>query len=134
MVELRLGDQLVRYDCDATVAAYAQFQQGDAERCGCSGCRNFVAAREQAFPGQFNTLLDELGVDPTKDWEVVDYGAVEGDMHFYEGWFYFVGELVEIGERLIRIAAELKAGQLALVFIRHRELRVMVFFELCSPA
>ena len=114
MAELRLGDQLVRYDRDATVAAYAQLQNGDAERCGCSGCRNFISAREQAFPRQFKVLLAELGIDLTKDGEVVDFGVVDGGMHYYEGWFYFVGELIVIGERLIRIAAELNAGQLAL--------------------
>ncbi len=30
-------------------------------------------------------------------------GPVEGDLHFYEGWFYFVGEVAEKGERLVEI-------------------------------
>jgi len=102
-------------DIHATLAAYAELQHGDAERCGCSGCRNFIAARAQAFPGTFRTFLAELGIDPNKEGEAIHYGPVEPSLHFYGGWFYFVGELLEIGERLTRIAAELKAGRLALI-------------------
>lgn len=100
MPERRLGDQLIRYDRDATVAAYSQVRHGDAERCGCSGCRNFIAGRTQAFPDAFRTFLAELGIDPNKEGEVYECGPVEGGLYFYGGWFYFVGELVEAGQRL----------------------------------
>jgi hypothetical protein len=103
MAELRIGDQLACYDRDATVAAYAQLQQGWAERCGCSGCRNFIAARAQAFPDAFKTFLAELGIDANKEGEAIYYGPVESNLHFYGGWFYFVGELIEAGERLTTI-------------------------------
>jgi len=100
MPELRIGDQLVRFDREATIAAYSAIAEGWAERCNCSGCRNFVAARGQAFPTEFRTVLCELGIDPLKEGEAVHYGPVEGDLHFYGGWFYLVGELIEVGERL----------------------------------
>jgi hypothetical protein len=87
MTELRLGDQLVRYDRDTTVAVYAQWQQGWAEKCGCSGCRNFIAARAQAFPDGFRTFLAELGIDANKEGEAIYYGPVEGGLQFYGGWF-----------------------------------------------
>ena len=103
MAELRLGDQLAQCDRNATLAAYADLQQGGAERCGCAGCRNFVAAREQAFPDTFRNFLAELGIDPTKEGEAIHYGPVDGGLHFYGGWFYFVGKLTEVGERLITI-------------------------------
>jgi hypothetical protein len=103
MVELRLGDQLIRYDHDATATAYAQLQQGWAEKCGCAGCRNFIATRARAFPDAFRTFLVDLGIDPNKEGEAVHYGPVEDKMHFYGGWFYLVGELIEDGERLTTI-------------------------------
>jgi len=78
MDELRLGDQLVRHDRDATLAVYPQLQQGWAEKCGCAGCRNFIAAREQAFPDVFRTFLPELGIDPNKEGEAIHYGPVDG--------------------------------------------------------
>jgi len=102
--ELRLGDQLVRHDRDATLAAYAQLQQGCAEKCGCAGCRNFIAAREQAFPDMFRTFVAEIGIDPNKEGEAIHYGPVDGNLHFYGGWFYFVGELIEVGERFTTIS------------------------------
>src|SRR5437879_3879445 len=100
MTKLRLGDQLVRYDRDATLSAYAHLQQGWAEKCGCSGCRNFIAAREQVFPDAFRTVLAELGIDLSKEGEAIHHGPVEGNLHFYGGWFYFVGELIEPGKGL----------------------------------
>jgi len=103
MTELRIGDQLARYDRCATLAAYAQLQQGWAERCNCAGCRNFIAARAQAFPDAFHAFLAELGIDVNKEGEAIHYGPVEGDVHFYGGWFYFVGELIEAGEGLTTI-------------------------------
>jgi hypothetical protein len=103
MAELRLGDQLAQYDRNATLAAYAELQQGWTERCGCGGCRNFIAAREQAFPDAFRNFLAEFGIDPTKEGEAIHYGPVDGGLHFYGGWFYFVGKLTEAGERLTTI-------------------------------
>jgi hypothetical protein len=103
VAELRIGDQLIGFDREATVAAYSQIRHGDAERCGCAGCRNFIAARAQAFPDKFRAFLDDIGIDVNKEGEAVHYGPVEGDVHFYGGWFYFVGELIEAGERLTAI-------------------------------
>ncbi len=103
MTELRVGDQLVRFDREATITAYSAIAEGWAERCNCSGCRNFVVARGQAFPNDFRTVLSELGIDPLREGEAVHYGPVEGNLHFYGGWFYLVGELIEVGERLTTI-------------------------------
>jgi hypothetical protein len=103
MSELRLADQLVEHDRDATLAAYAGLQHGWAEKCGCAGCRNFIATREQAFPGAFRNFLSELGIDLNKDGEAIHYGPVDNGLHFYGGWFYFVGKLIEAGERLATI-------------------------------
>lgn len=100
MTELRLGDQIAQYDRGATLEAYAELQHGWAEQCGCAGCRNFIAGREQAFPGEFREFLAVLGIDLNKEGEAVHYGPVEGGLHFYGGWFYFVGELIKAGERL----------------------------------
>jgi hypothetical protein len=69
----------------------------------CAGCRNFLAAREQAFPDTFRNFLAEIGIDLTKDGEAIHYGPVNNGLHFYGGWFYFVGKLIEAGERLTTI-------------------------------
>src|SRR6266568_4683509 len=131
MTELRLGDQLVRYDRDATLAAYAQLPQGWAEECGCSTCRNFIAVRAQAFPDAFRTFLSELGIDANKEGEAIYYGPIEGNLHFYGGWFYLVGELIEAAEKLKTItwfvlSCATDSGP-------RRGLPVLVLYEFCAP-
>ncbi|MDR3700178.1 MAG: hypothetical protein P4L56_11115 [Candidatus Sulfopaludibacter sp.] len=46
MTEARAGDQVVRYDREATAAIYAGLKHGFAEECGCVFCRNFAAQRD----------------------------------------------------------------------------------------
>lgn len=99
MEELRLGDQLARYDREATIAAYKLLTIGDAERCNCVYCRNFAAQRTTVYPENFRALLLRLGIDPNKEGEVWDMvGADDRKIRPIGGWLYFVGELVEKGE------------------------------------
>jgi hypothetical protein len=107
MIELHIGDQLVRFDRDATVSAYSQIPQGEADSCPCSGCRNFRLLRSTAYPDTFRALLSTLGIDPNKECEAVHYGPRAGH-HFYGGWFHFVGQLVETGERLVQLDNEFR--------------------------
>ena len=99
MTEAQIGDQTVRYDRDATAAAYGNLQQGSAEECGCISCANFAAQRSLVYPASFLALLEQLGIDPNKEGEVFEYGPVQDGCHLYGGWFYFVGEMVIWGER-----------------------------------
>jgi hypothetical protein len=102
MEELRLGDQLLRYDREATIAAYKLLTTGGAERCNCIHCRNFAAQRATVYPENFRTLLLRLGIDPNKEGEVFDMvGPYEDRLRPTGGWFYFVGELLEKGEKRI---------------------------------
>jgi hypothetical protein len=98
MDQLQLRDQVIRYDREQTRKAYSAMKGGDAERCGCSYCMNFAAQRATAYPESFRALLDQLGIDPEKEGEVYECGPADPLMT-YGGWFYFVGELVEAGER-----------------------------------
>lgn len=102
MIELRVGDQLVRFDRDLTIAAYSHVERGDADRCGCLPCRNFALLRGTAYPPDFREFLAALGIDPNKEGEAFHYGPKEGQ-HLYGGWFYFVGELAEKGEQLVEL-------------------------------
>jgi hypothetical protein len=70
MTEMQIGDQAIRYDRDATVAAYQTPEQGFAEKCGCIFCKNFAAQRAVVYLISFRTLLEQLGIDPSKEAEV----------------------------------------------------------------
>jgi hypothetical protein len=99
MDQLQVGDQVIRFDRDRTREAYSSMKGGDAERCGCSYCRNFAAQRSIVYPQVFHSLLDQLGIDPEKEGEVYESGP-EGALRIYGGWLYFAGELVSSGERM----------------------------------
>ena len=100
-VELRLGDQLVRYDRQATQRAYANITEGSADRCGCSECRNFIALRASVYPTTFLALLDLLGIDPVKEGHLYAYGPPSNGSIHYGGWLFFCGVIIQIGERLV---------------------------------
>ncbi len=85
-------------DRNATERAYSKAEKGGADTCNCVPCRNFRKARTIAFPAAFLTLLDQLGIDPSKDGEVYHNGRNAPGRHDYAGWFHFVGELAETGD------------------------------------
>ena len=99
MGQLQSGDQIIRYDREQTRKAYSAMKGGNAERCGCSSCRNFAAQRATAYPENFRLLLERLGIDPEKEGEVYECGP-DGPLRVYGGWFYLVGELIKAGERM----------------------------------
>jgi len=99
MERMQSGDQIIRYDRGQTRMAYSAMRVGWAERCGCSYCLNFAAQRATAYPENFRLLLNQLGIDPEKEGEVYECGP-DGQLRAYGGWFFFVGELIEAGERM----------------------------------
>jgi len=95
--ELRLGQQNVLFDREATVALYRDtFAVADADWCGCASCKNFALQRSKIYPGAFLQFLSELGINPLREWEAFDYDFDSGNTnrHLYGGWFLFVGELL----------------------------------------
>jgi hypothetical protein len=76
MTEMRVGDQTIRYDRDATAAVYRTLEHGFAEGCGCIFCKNFAAQRNLIYPDSFRALLDQLGIDPNKEGEAFECGPV----------------------------------------------------------
>ncbi len=101
MTRLKLGDQEIAHDRELTAAAYRDISVAGPEKCGCAGCRNFIAQRESAYPQQFLSLLDQLGIDPKKEGEVYESGPFPDGTHVYGGWLYFAGRMVTAGEYLV---------------------------------
>ncbi len=98
MNELQIGDQTIRYDREATAAAYEVVQKGDTEICACLFCKNFLIQRNVAYPASFKAMLQQLGIDLNKEGEVFECGPDAEGYHLYGGWFYLIGELVTPGE------------------------------------
>jgi hypothetical protein len=89
-----------RYTVDrtATADAYAREAAGGAQKCTCTGCRNFVVARDEILPARFVEFLNTLGVDSTKDAEVYHSGRIAPGCHHYGGWYHFIGTLDSTGD------------------------------------
>ena len=79
MEELTLNDHIVLFDRESTVAAYRSVEQGGADLCNCSGCRNFRQFRSQAYGPKLQAMLERLGVDSMKEWEAYTCGVEIND-------------------------------------------------------
>jgi hypothetical protein len=106
MEQLRLGDQLIRYDREATAAAYQLVSSGCTDQCQCNACRNFALQRDAVYPPEFRAILDQLGIDPKKENDVHETGIVVDGICPYGGWLLFVGEIIEAGESVAQLAKD----------------------------
>ena len=84
---------LVEIDPEATATAYALQVDSFSERCGCVGCRNFVAVRENVFSTEVRAFLATLGIDYRKEADASQLGPPQDDLYQYSGWFNLVGRV-----------------------------------------
>src|SRR5260370_26561048 len=90
MTEMAVGEQTVCFDAEAAAEIYERLRNGWAEDCGCVGCRNLLAQRDQVYPTAFRELLQRLGIDPNKESEAVADGPLKNGLHHYGGLVFFV--------------------------------------------
>lgn len=98
METLRVGRWEISCDPEATRNAYVSILRGGPEECGCEGCRNFAAARSQAYPPKVLALFEALGIPPDREVEVCHFGRLAPGKHLYGGWFHFVGSILSGGD------------------------------------
>ena len=90
-----LGNRRFLRDYAQTRAAFAKLPGSGyaGPDCGpCAPCRNFQLVRARAYPPALMAFLERLGVDPTKESEVI--GCREPDGWFYTNWFDAAGVAV----------------------------------------
>lgn len=93
MTVREIAGAAVAPSADVTREIYSRIMCGGADMCNCLACRNYRLVRDEAYPSEFRALLDELGIDYTKEFEVY-FGVPHPDgLHHYEGWFTFVGRV-----------------------------------------
>lgn len=93
-----IGRQKIRFDREATIKLYREILTvPGADSCDCPYCRNFAKQRQTVYPDEFKILLNHLGADLTKEWEVFELGpcSTKTNHRLYGGWFLFCGELDE---------------------------------------
>ena len=92
----RLLDWFVEADVESTRRAYEAMQSGDASRCGCPGCKNFLAVRESVFPPEFVEFCANTGIDLSRELVIAYVGkSGPGKGATYWGTFQFVGRMMK---------------------------------------
>lgn len=89
---VRFGRWTVRAEPEKTRAAYAGLVAA-SERCGCNICKNYQAARDRVFAGEPLALLTQLGVDLTREIEILHTHRIARGRHAYQGWFHLFGSI-----------------------------------------
>ena len=72
--------------------------KSDAETCGCSYCRNFIAGRNTAFSEEFIHILETLGIDFKRDVQTSHLCKTAEGRHQYDVNYYFVGKIVQMSK------------------------------------
>ena len=75
--------------------AFAPIEQGAADICPCDLCCNFVAARDRAYPDEFRTFLNKLGIPQDREAETCYMHRLDNELHAYCGWFHCLGQVLE---------------------------------------
>jgi hypothetical protein len=99
--ELRVGDQLIRFDRAMTLKAYEGITEGGADECKCGFCQHFRKNRTVAYPATFLSLLEKIGIDRNKEGEVYENYTDEQGITNFGGWFFFTGQILEPGEKQV---------------------------------
>lgn len=94
MQTVRVMNWVLAVEPAETARLQATRERGSPEECACLHCRNFSAARETAYPQPFRELLNQLGIPHDRESEMWHGGESEPGLHFYAGWFHFVGHVV----------------------------------------
>jgi hypothetical protein len=80
-------------DKELTQATYDTVNEGDAENCTCSDCKNYTACKDIAFPQEVKSMLALLGIDYRKECEVMRVQKGDDGLHNYFGSFHFQGSI-----------------------------------------
>ena len=96
MEPIKIGRWSFGVDRGKTEDAYSRIGVGGPERCGCLHCKNYVHAREYAYPKEARQIFEKLGIAYSKEAEIYHMVKQKNGLQLYGGFFHFIGEsLVE---------------------------------------
>ncbi len=90
MKKILFKDWELNVDFLNTQKLYTDMDSGAAELCNCTDCENFIDNRNNLYPTEVRALLNELGVDYSKEGDIWKI-CKENNLHRYSGCFFFVG-------------------------------------------
>ncbi|MFE8698759.1 DUF3986 family protein [Cytobacillus sp. FJAT-53684] len=99
MEHIQLLGHTVLIDKELTKILYKELPLlSDKKHCGCPDCSNYVKACG-ALDEQVKDFFEQFGVDPRKEGEIWHVYENEDGVHYYDGFYHFVGEIV--GTRML---------------------------------
>ncbi|HVJ27655.1 MAG TPA: hypothetical protein VM493_08925 [Vicinamibacterales bacterium] len=88
------GPYTLDHDTPTTRKAYADIPAGDSQTCTCAMCRNWLTIRDRVLPAEFRDLLDRLGIDYTKEGEIIQSSRRRGDRHLVTVRYHAIGVML----------------------------------------
>ncbi len=80
----------IEVDKDVTIQAYT----GLSVSCNCAYCRNFFIVCNN-LPVEYIQFLTQLGIDPMKPAEIVEYNENPDGTHYYGWWYHVAGQITK---------------------------------------
>ncbi len=102
ITKLQVLEWEIEFDKDVTAQAYTRLSVG----CDCAYCRNFLAICRN-LPRDYVEFLNQLGIDPTKPAEIVEYNENHDGTYHYGWWFHVVGRLTKENESIVKFNSEI---------------------------
>ncbi|MET3978708.1 hypothetical protein ABIB62_001277 [Mucilaginibacter sp. UYP25] len=91
---VKFRDWIFEVDVELTQQTYANVEFGGAYSCTCGNCKNYLAFRESVFPDKIKVLFTQLGIDYTKEVEIMTNQKFSNGFYDTIGWFHFKGSIV----------------------------------------
>lgn len=91
---VKYRDLTLDVDKTLTENTYKNFTGNTAETCTCNNCKNYIAYRNEVFPGEIVNLFNDLGIDYRKEAEIFWHGILPDGLHQMSGWFHFKGQIL----------------------------------------
>ena len=101
--QTKIRQTLIEYDPEATRDAYAKVE-GGINSCKCGYCANYRLVRERVYPQEFRAVLEQLGIDYSKEVELdhlTDDESRDGPNYgqSVSGHYAFVGRVLKADTR-----------------------------------
>jgi hypothetical protein len=103
LTKLQVLEWEIEFDKGITAQAYT----GLSVSCECAYCRNFLIVC-QNLPVEYTQLLAQLGIDPMKPANIVEYNEHPDGTHLYGWWYHVTGKITKDSNALVMLNSEIE--------------------------
>ena len=94
-MQVNFLDWIFKPDVNSTATLYSSIEKDDDQMwCSHDSCNHYLKYRDLVFPRPVLDLLIKLGINYSKEVNLIDQGPVSPNRIWYETWFDFKGEVL----------------------------------------